>query len=219
MASVPARKFTWPCELVNTSASAVKVPPARVSALCEAPLGDTITAGAIIVPPFTVTSPSMVKPPPERPSTCTVELLTWTFPPRATRKPFRTSRGTSVPASSSESVLIEPMGAESVRLLMVRVSGKNPAVMKSIVTVLLPALVTRTADCVASGGPSNQFPPSSHAPSKPLVQRLTCAGAERASTRNRPSTSKAPDPPATRQPPTVVLSFLYGPAVGGGQVG
>src|SRR5207245_2792164 len=70
-----------------------------------------------------------------------------------------------VPAVLSASVLLEPTGADSSRLLMVihPLMALLSTVVASMVTVLLPALVMRSADSTSDGAwPSNQLPDVSH---------------------------------------------------------
>ena len=68
-----------------------------------------------------------------------------------------------------------PDGAETLRLLMVRVLVKLFAVMLSIVTVSDAALVMRIADCAMDGGSaSDQKRASSQKPSVEMIQLLVC---------------------------------------------
>ena len=63
-----------------------------------------------------------------------------------------------MPALERKRVLVEFTGAETVRSLIVKVSGEFPEVVASIVTVLVVSFVMRMVDCVLVGGtPSDQL--------------------------------------------------------------
>src|SRR5260221_11480877 len=71
---------------------------------------------------------------------------------------------------------ISPAEADTVRLLIVNVLTLAAfVVVASIVTVLVVALVMKSATSLVDGAPSDQFPPVSHLP-VPTVQLLECPG-------------------------------------------
>src|SRR6185503_2731399 len=79
--------------------------------------------------------------------------------------------GVVVPPCASNKVFVAPTGAPMVRLLTVNVVGNPLAVVASLFTVFVPALVIRTSDCPLNGGtPSDQLPSVSHFPLMLLVQ-------------------------------------------------
>ncbi len=69
--------------------------------------------------------------------------------------------------------MVEPLGAETVRLLITIVAGKPLAVAALLVTVELPALVIRSEASPMPGAvPSDQLDASSHLPEVELIQEL-----------------------------------------------
>jgi hypothetical protein len=85
----------------------------------------------------------------------------------------------TIPALLKNRLLVESVGADTVRLLTVIVPGKLPDVVASIVTVLDVSLVMRTADCVFVGAtPSDHLPKSSQYPRVGLIQLLSAPWAE-----------------------------------------
>ncbi len=105
-------------------------PPATVSAFPE--------------PETPTTTPSKPTGPPPVLSTSSVELLTVMTPlPLRVPAPCMTSGVDKVPALARASVLVNPAGADTVRLLMLMhpLRALLSTVVASIVTVLLAALV------------------------------------------------------------------------------
>src|ERR1017187_7545045 len=93
------------------------------------------------------------------------------MPPFVTVRPSITTRGVFVPASKMVKVLIVPERAPTVRLLMVRVPGEL-VVVALMVTVLLPALVMRSAASLKDGADTrDQLLLFSHLP-LPSIQLL-----------------------------------------------
>src|SRR5262245_61743527 len=75
------------------------------------------------------------------------------------------------PPCASNKVFVAPFGAPRIRLPMDSVVGKPLAVVASLFTVLVPALVIKTSACPLKGGtPSDQLAPDSHLPLTLLVQ-------------------------------------------------
>src|SRR5438309_2102154 len=82
---------------------------------------------------------------------CNTEFVMVSAPPLVMMQLLKIRNGVLVPALLKTRVLVAPLGAEIVKLLMVIVAGELPAVVESIVTVLLLALVTKTATWEAEG--------------------------------------------------------------------
>src|SRR6266446_2436052 len=83
---------------------------------------------------------------------------------------LRTRSGTVAPELLSKSVLVEPAGAEMVRLLIVMTAGVL-VVTESMVMVLVPALVrSRTHWPASPGSPADQSVAVSHLPLTGLIQ-------------------------------------------------
>src|SRR5580704_11631537 len=120
---------------------------------------------AMSAPPLTASTPSIRNTPLFKPSTCSTELVSVSEPPFVMMQELRISKGVLVPAFATDKVLVDPLGAPTVRLLMLIVTGKFAAVLLLIVTVFVLAFVIRMADSPENGAaPSDQFVVFSHAP-------------------------------------------------------
>jgi hypothetical protein len=82
-----------------------------------------------------------------------------------------------VPAFDRNKVLVMPASAESVRLVIVRLSGYVPDVYESMVTNFVGALVMDTNCGLAGRTPNDQLRKSSQYPPSGYVQVLICARA------------------------------------------
>ncbi len=98
-------------------------------------------------PPASVALPSILSPVPNGPSSRNAPFWIATAPPLLSVRLLRMVRGLWVPPWASNSVLVAPAGALMSRLLRVSVVGNDAAVVASLVTVLVPALVIRTSAC------------------------------------------------------------------------
>src|SRR5687768_14162520 len=104
------------------------------------------------------------------PSRLRAALLTMTAPPLFTFNALKRRKGAFVPCDNSN-VFVAPTGAPMVRLLIVIVLGNWLAVVTSLMTVLVPALVMETNECPIYGGTFNdQLVPDSHLPLTLFVQ-------------------------------------------------
>src|SRR5437667_11982594 len=100
------------------------------------------------------------------PSTRRKAFVTTTVPPISLVNALRIRSGVAVPALDSSSLLTPA----NVKLLIVIVVAKLPAVVASMVTVLLAALVMKIPDWLRVGAtPSDQLAPTSHLPSAGLM--------------------------------------------------
>src|SRR5438046_2326867 len=127
----------------------------------------------MICPPPSVAAPSTERPRPEGKSRLSAALLSTRAPPLLMVRLFRMCKGVVVPACASNKVLVAEPGALMMRLLTVRVVGKPVAVVTSLLTVLVPALVMKTMERPLNGGtPKDQLGPASHLPLALLVQLL-----------------------------------------------
>src|SRR5690242_11553844 len=109
--------------------------------------------------------PSIPQAVPGGPSRLRAPLLTTSAPPRLTVNVLSTCNGVFVPPWASNRVFVAPTGALIIRLLMVSVLGNPLAVVASLLTVLVAALVIRVEDWLTKGAKFNdQLPAVSHFP-------------------------------------------------------
>src|SRR5690349_13755754 len=121
-----------------TTSNIVALPPARQTLPCEteSPFDWKLPFEIVNCPPTAVeplvattcpsrreNEPSMEMPPACGPIS-KAEFVTVTAPPPDTVKVRMTFNGALVPVFESDNVLVEPIGADSVRLLTVRVPGE-----------------------------------------------------------------------------------------------
>src|SRR5258706_19967 len=97
------------------------------------------------------------------PSRLSAASLMTSAPPLLMVRLLRTRKGVLVPPCASNNVFVAPPGALMTRLLMLRVLGNPAAVVASLFTVLVPALVMETSVSPIKGGTfSDQLAPFSH---------------------------------------------------------